>query len=163
MLDVCSGTGTIGLSVSKKCMQVLGIEMVASAVSDARRNAELNGLTEKCDFFTGKAEDIIDPVIVRAKSSNIIAVVDPPRAGLHQKVLFTLRKCDKIQTLIYVACNAKAAMKNFIDLARPTSLAFKGKPFIPIKMIPVDMFPHSPHFELIIVFARLSSVGSSQS
>lgn len=158
LLDVCSGTGTIGLSVSNRCSQVLGIEMVSSAVSDARRNAEINGLSEKCDFFTGKAEDITEPVIVRAKSDNIIAVVDPPRAGLHNKVLYTLRKCEKIETLIYVACNAKAAMKNFIDLARPTSNSFKGKPFLPTKLIPVDMFPNSPHFELIIVFKRMTSV-----
>lgn len=155
LLDVCSGTGTIGIAVSNKCSEVLGIEMVPSAVVDARKNAKLNGLSEKCTFFAGKAEDITELVIVRAKSQHIVAVVDPPRAGLHQKVLFTLRKCDKIQTLIYVACNAKAAMKNFIDLARPTSNAFKGKPFVPIKLIPVDMFPNSPHFELIIVFSRL--------
>lgn len=135
--------------------------MISAAVSDARRNAEINGLSDKCDFFAGKAEDITDPVIVRAKSENIIAVVDPPRAGLHQKVLFTLRKCEKIQTLIYVACNAQAAMKNFVDLTRPYSNAFKGKPFIPVKLIPVDMFPDSPHFELIIVFKRLSNVDSS--
>ncbi|ODN01495.1 tRNA (uracil-5-)-methyltransferase A [Orchesella cincta] len=158
LLDVCSGTGTIGLSLASKCSQVLGIEMVPSAVIDARKNAEINSLTEKCDFFAGKAEDITEPVIVRAKSQNIIAIVDPPRAGLHQKVLFTLRKCEKIQTLIYVACNAKAAMKNFIDLSRPSSNAFKGQPFIPVKLIPVDMFPNSPHFELIIVFSRLASV-----
>ncbi|CAL8113038.1 unnamed protein product [Orchesella dallaii] len=156
LLDVCSGTGTIGLSLANKCSQVLGIEMVPSAVEDARKNAEINSLTEKCDFFAGKAEDITDPVIVRAKSQNIVAIVDPPRAGLHQKVLFTLRKCDKIQTLIYVACNAKAAMKNFIDLSRPSSNAFRGQPFIPIKLIPVDMFPNSPHVELIIVFTRLA-------
>jgi tRNA (uracil-5-)-methyltransferase len=154
LLDVCCGTGTIGISVANKCGQVLGIEMVESAVQDARENAELNGLSHKCEFFAGKAEDIIDVVIGKAKFENIVAIVDPPRNGVHQRVLLLLRKCEKIKTLIYVSCDAKQAMKNFIDLARPPSKMYKGSPFHPKRIIPVDMFPHCHQTELVILFER---------
>lgn len=78
-MDVCCGTGTIGLCVAHKCDQVLGVEMVSSAVQDAKKNAEVNGLSEKCTFFAGKAEDLVDVVISNAKFKNIVAIVDPPR------------------------------------------------------------------------------------
>ena len=82
-----------------------------------------------------------------------MAIVDPPRAGLHPKAIFALRASD-IETLVYVSCDAKAAMSNFIDLGRMTSNAYKGEPFVPKKVIPVDLFPHTKHFELIILFER---------
>merc|ERR1712150_9732 len=55
---------------------------------------------------------------------------------------------------VYVSCDAKAAMNNFVDLGRLTSKAYKGDPFIPKRVIPVDLFPHTNHFELIIYFER---------
>lgn len=154
LLDLCCGTGTIGISVADKCGQVLGIEMVESAVQDARKNAELNGLSNKCEFFAGKAEDVLDLVIAKAKFENIVAVVDPPRSGLHQRVLLLLRKCEKIKTIIYVSCDARLAMRNFVDFTRPISKTYKGAPFFPKKMIPVDLFPHCHHSELVILFER---------
>jgi tRNA (uracil-5-)-methyltransferase len=158
LLDVCCGTGTIGISIANKCGQVLGIEVVESAVQDAKTNAELNGLSDKCQFFAGRAENIIDLVIGKAKFQNIVAIVDPPRSGLHQRVLMLLRKCEKIKYLIYVSCDARLAMKNFADLARPNSKAYKGAPFIPKKIIPVDLFPHCHQLELIILFERQYTV-----
>lgn len=148
------GTGTIGISVAAKCGQVLGIEMVESAVKDARQNAALNGLSEKCEFFAGKAEDIIDAVIGKAKFENIVAIVDPPRSGVHHRVLLLLRKCEKIKKIIYVSCDAKLAMKNFVDLSRPISKAYRGAPFLPQQIIPVDLFPQCTQAELIIYFER---------
>jgi len=160
VLDVCCGTGTIGICVAEKCNQVLGIEMVSSAVEDAKKNASLNKIdSEKCDFFAGKAEDIIDSVIMKAKYENIVAIVDPPRGGLHQRVLQLIRKCRQIKTLIYVSCDPKAATKNFVDLARPpTNKGYKGSPFIPTKLIPVDLFPHCTQSELILVLQRQEDI-----
>ena len=60
-----------------------------------------------------------------------------------------------IQTLVFISCDAKAASKNFVALARPTSNAFPGDPFMPRRAIPVDLFPHSGHFELVILFERM--------
>jgi hypothetical protein len=71
----------------------LGIEQLAQAVNDAKSNAENNGITN-CDFFVGKAEDTLSSVISRAVKEDILAVVDPPRAGLRKNfILLEFGKC----------------------------------------------------------------------
>ena len=60
-----------------------------------------------------------------------------------------------IRKLVYISCDAKNAMKNFVDLARPPSGQNRGDPFLPIKIIPVDLFPHTKGFELVIYFERV--------
>ncbi|XP_046593625.1 tRNA (uracil-5-)-methyltransferase homolog A [Neodiprion lecontei] len=155
VLDVCCGTGTIGISFSKYCGEVLGLEMIDDAIKDAKQNTLTNGITN-CEFFVGKAEDILSPVIQRATKHNLIAIVDPPRAGLHQRALITLRKAKRLHKLVYISCDPKAAIKNLIDLARPTSKQYQGEPLIPIKAVPVDMFPYTKHCELVIYLERFS-------
>ncbi|XP_024867257.1 tRNA (uracil-5-)-methyltransferase homolog A-like [Temnothorax curvispinosus] len=155
LLDVCCGTGTIGLCFSKHCGEVLGVEIIPDAIKDAKENAIKNDITN-CEFFVGKAEDILLPVIHRATKSNITAIVDPPRAGLHQKALLTLRKSRKLNRLVYISCDPRAAMRNLIDLARPSSKQYLGDPLVPVKAIAVDMFPHTKHCELILCLERLS-------
>lgn len=156
LIDICCGTGSIGLCLAKKCGQVLGLEMLAQAVDDARTNAENNNITN-CDFFVGKAEDILSSVMNRATKKDIVAIVDPPRAGLHQKALVQLRRTDKLNKLVFLSCDPKAAMKNFVDLSRPTSKTYYGAPLVPVRAVPVDMFPHTSHCELIVYFERLDS------
>ncbi|XP_014468217.1 PREDICTED: tRNA (uracil-5-)-methyltransferase homolog A-like isoform X1 [Dinoponera quadriceps] len=160
LLDVCCGTGTIGLCFSKHCGEVLGIEVIADAIKDAKENAIKNGVTN-CEFFVGRAEDILSPVIQRATRSNITAVVDPPRAGLHQKALLTLRKAKKLSRLVYISCDPRAATRNLVDLARPSSKQYLGEPLVPVKAIAVDMFPHTKHCELILCLERLSQAMKS--
>ncbi|XP_012063364.1 PREDICTED: tRNA (uracil-5-)-methyltransferase homolog A-like [Atta cephalotes] len=155
LLDVCCGTGTIGLCFSKYCGEVLGVEIIPDAIQDAKENAIKNEI-KNCEFFVGKAEDILLPVIQRTTKSNITAIVDPPRAGLHQKALLTLRKSKKLNRLVYISCDPRAAMRNLIDLARPSSKQYLGEPLVPIKAIAVDMFPHTKHCELILCLERLS-------
>ncbi|XP_011165546.1 tRNA (uracil-5-)-methyltransferase homolog A [Solenopsis invicta] len=155
LLDVCCGTGTIGLCFSKHCGEVLGVDIIPDAIKDAKENAIKNNI-KNCEFFVGKAEDILLPVIYRTTKSNIIAIVDPPRAGLHQKALLTLRKSKKLDRLVYISCDPHAATKNLIDLARPSSKQYLGDPLVPVKAIAVDMFPHTKHCELILCLERLS-------
>ncbi|XP_066594850.1 tRNA (uracil-5-)-methyltransferase homolog A-like [Prorops nasuta] len=155
VLDICCGTGTIGLSFSKYCGEVLGLEVVSDAIQDARQNAIENQI-ENCEFLLGKAEDILSAVIHRATKSSIIAVVDPPRAGLHQKALSTLRNMKKVNRIVYISCNPRAAMRNLVDFARPASKQYIGEPFVPVKAVAIDMFPHTNHCELIICLDRCS-------
>lgn len=154
LIDICCGTGSIGLCLAKKCGQVLGLELLAQAVNDAKSNAENNGVT-KCNFFVGKAEDSLSSVISRAVKEDILAVVDPPRAGLHQRALVQLRRTEKLRKLVFLSCDPKAAVKNFVDLSRPTSKMYHGAPLVPVCAVPVDMFPHTSHCELIIYFERV--------
>lgn len=140
LLDICCGTGTIGLAFSKYCGEVFGIEMIEDAIKDAKENVVANEVSN-CEFFVGKAEDVLSPVIRRTTKPDIIAVVDPPRAGLHQRALLTMRKAKKLSRLIYISCDPRAAAKNLVDLARPVSKQYTGEPMVPIKAIAVDMFP----------------------
>ncbi|XP_053981431.1 tRNA (uracil-5-)-methyltransferase homolog A-like [Hylaeus volcanicus] len=155
LLDICCGTGTIGLVFSKHCGEVFGLEMVEDAIKDARENVVANNVTN-CEFFVGKAEDILSPVIQRTTKPDIIAVVDPPRAGLHQRALLTLRKAKKLSRLVYVSCDPRAAARNLVDLARPTSKQYIGEPLVPVKAVAVDMFPYTKHCELVLCLERLS-------
>ena len=154
LVDVCCGTGTIGLCLADKVKNVVGVDIVADAIRDAQRNAELNGVTN-CAYFTGKAEDILQNILRDIDNKDIVAIVDPPRAGLHQKALRAIRSTLAIRRLVYISCDAKNAMKNFVDLSRPPSKTALGDPFLPVKIIPVDLFPHSKGFELVILFERI--------
>ncbi|CAG9773523.1 unnamed protein product [Ceutorhynchus assimilis] len=153
MLDVCCGTGTIGLCFAKYCGQILGLEIVPQAIVDAKENAIANNITNS-EFFTGKAEDILGSVCYNSKHEDVFAVVDPPRAGLHQKAIHQLRKIKKINRLIYISCNPKLATKNFVDLGRPESKYMHGDFYVPVKAVAVDLFPHTQHYELVISFKR---------
>ncbi|GFR77358.1 tRNA (Uracil-5-)-methyltransferase homolog A-like [Elysia marginata] len=89
VLDVCCGTGTIGLTMAKRVKEVIGIEMCAQAVEDAKANAALNGV-ENTTYYCKKVEDIIQSILSSLESTNpqgdVVAVVDPPRAGLQKAV-----------------------------------------------------------------------------
>ncbi|XP_065282119.2 tRNA (uracil-5-)-methyltransferase homolog A-like [Dermacentor albipictus] len=156
LLDICCGTGTIGLSLASKVKKVYGVEVCRRAVQNAKRNAELNGI-KNASFVQGKAEDVIQDVIRSVGGSEeIVAIVDPPRQGLHNKVLRTLRWTASIKKLVYVSCNPEGALQNFLDLARAASNNYRGDPFVLTKAVPVDMFPHTPHTELVLLMERLS-------
>ncbi|XP_043571360.1 tRNA (uracil-5-)-methyltransferase homolog A isoform X4 [Chiloscyllium plagiosum] len=98
----------------QRVKKVIGIEMCQEAIEDAKVNAELNGLSN-VEFLCGKAEDLFPTVINSLTSQNLVAVVDPPRAGLHSRVVLAIRRAEHLKSLIYVACNARAAMNNFVE------------------------------------------------
>ncbi|KAJ7309693.1 hypothetical protein JRQ81_007753 [Phrynocephalus forsythii] len=154
VLDVCCGTGTIGISLAKKVKKVIGIELCQEAVEDAKANAELNGLSN-VEFRCGKAEDLVPHLVNSLALENSVTIVDPPRAGLHSKVILAIRKAEQLKKLIYVSCNPRAAKNNFVDLCRAPSNRVKGNAFRPVKAMAVDLFPHTMHYELLIFFERI--------
>nr|CAD7399028.1 unnamed protein product [Timema cristinae] len=178
LVDICCGTGSIGLTLSKYCGQVLGLELSTEAVSDAKTNAVNNNVTN-CEFFAGRAEVIISSILNRATKKDVIAVVDPPRAGLRESTvlavyrisklesmkldgrdrnaLVQLRRIENLTKLVFLSCDPKAAMKNFVSLALPSSKTYRGAPWVPIRAVAVDMFPHTAHCELVVYFERLHS------
>lgn len=115
-LDVCCGTGTIGLTLAKRVKTVIGVEMVTQAVEDARYNATANGVEyyfkiltyiRNAEFVAGKAEDVLNKTLetyMTDENTKVIAIVDPPRSGLHNKVIKAIRACKLIDRLIYVSC-----------------------------------------------------------
>ncbi|KAJ3207110.1 tRNA methyltransferase 2 [Dinochytrium kinnereticum] len=196
LLDLCCGTGTIGITMASKVKKVIGIEMVKEAVMDARVNAERNGVSNVV-YFDQKVEDAIkvvlggyggsaaggkrieegkkaeeekkgdeekkeeEEVVLEIKEplvqsgDVVVAVLDPPRTGVHPSVVKAVRACEGIDRIIYVSCDFKQAMGNIIDFCRPSSNKFKGKPFRPLQAFPFDLFPHTTHCELIIELRRV--------
>ncbi|NXC15070.1 TRM2A methyltransferase, partial [Corythaeola cristata] len=154
VLDICCGTGTIGISLAKKVKKVIGIELCQEAVQDAKVNAQINELNN-IEFHCGKAEDIVPSLINVLAPQNLITIVDPPRAGLHSKVILAIRRAEHLKKLIYVSCNPRAAMNNFVDLCRAPSNRVKGASFRPVKAMAVDLFPQTRHCELLILFERV--------
>ncbi|KAM5226350.1 tRNA (uracil-5-)-methyltransferase homolog A isoform 4-T4 [Hipposideros larvatus] len=156
VLDVCCGTGTIGLALARKVKRVIGIELCQEAVEDARVNARNNELNN-VEFHCGRAEDLVPAVVSRLASQQLVAILDPPRAGLHSKVILAIRRAENLKRLLYVSCNPRAAMGNFVDLCRAPSNRVKGTPFRPVKAVAVDLFPQTPHCEMLILFERVEN------
>ena len=155
VLDVCCGTGTIGLSVAPRVANVVGLELVEAAVEDAKRNAERNNIPN-ASFVAGKAEAQIKAQIAGLGNNPVVAIVDPPRSGLHPKVGKALRDARGIDRLVYVSCNPKAFVNESERLsAWSNSKAKMSPPFVPILCAPVDMFPHTAHTELVTLFRRV--------
>lgn len=161
VLDIGCGTGTIGLSVASQVSFVVGIDIVSSAVEDARKNAELNKI-ENVLFFAGKAEDLVGEAMSILKSKlrdlgdgvEIVAIVDPPRVGFNSSFIKFIR-ASTIQKIIYIACDAQAN-ENLVALCRPPSKAYKGDPFVPTRAKAFDLFPHTKFCELVLVYERLT-------
>ncbi|XP_056180919.1 tRNA (uracil-5-)-methyltransferase homolog A isoform X2 [Falco biarmicus] len=160
VLDICCGTGTIGISLAKKVKKVIGIELCQEAVQDAKVNAQINELSN-IEFHCGKAEDIVPSLINILSPQNLVTIVDPPRAGLHSKVILAIRRAEHLKKLIYVSCNPRAAMNNFVDLCRAPSNRVKGASFRPVKAVAVDLFPQTRHCELLILFERVEYANGS--
>lgn len=161
VLDICCGTGTIGISMANKVNQVIGVELCEQAVEDAKQNARLNGIYNT-RYHCGKAEDLITNIMKSLHTNDVVAVLDPPRAGIHPKVIHAIRKCPFLTKLVYVSCNPRAATNNFVDLTRRMSRKTKGEPYKPVKAIPLDLFPHTKHCEMIILFERELPKNSGQ-
>lgn len=156
IMDVCCGTGTIGLCFAKHCKNVYGMELVEEAIEAAKMNASLNQI-ENATFKAGNADDLIYSIIKKADidpEGQVVAIVDPPRAGLMTKSIQQLRNTEKIKRLIYISCSPTQALKNFVDLAKNCSKTMKGAPFVLKSIVPVDLFPHTNHCELVLLFER---------
>lgn len=147
ILDLYCGTGSIGLSFLKagKGDGVMGIEIVPDAITDAVRNAKVNGLSEQSYFVSGKAEDLVstDQYVSERLEKIKLVVVDPPRDGLHKSVVEFLLKLKRHHdfTLLYISCNP-------VTMARDLQLLL-GEYYGLRSLQPVDMFPHTHHVEMV--------------
>jgi len=144
VVDLYSGTGAISLLLAGRARWVYGIELAQAAVDDAVRNAKANGVLN-CTFLAGEVRFVLPELIKRGIRSEVV-VADPPRAGFHPKALralLTLRP-DRI---VYVSCNPSTLARDLVELARG------GYRIDPVQ--PIDMFPHTPHIEVVTRLERL--------
>lgn len=136
VLDLYCGTGTIGLSMAKKAAQVIGVEIVAPAVEDARRNAEENHI-KNARFLCADAAE----AAVQLKSEGVrpdVVILDPPRKGCDAALLETVAGMSPAR-VVYVSCDPATLAR---DLGRFAELGYETK-----EVTPVDMFPRTPHVE----------------
>lgn len=141
--DIYSGIGTITLFAAKKFELVIGIEEVDDAVEDAKKNGRKNGV-DNAFFVCGRAERVIHQALARwGKPSAII--LDPPRGGAEQQVLEAIVRADP-ERVVYVSCNPSTLARDLIYLTE--------NGFAVNKVIPVDMFPMTPHVECVAVLRR---------
>ncbi|XP_073216920.1 tRNA (uracil-5-)-methyltransferase homolog B isoform X1 [Lepidochelys kempii] len=157
LLDVCCGTGAIGLCLACQAHKVVGVEVVEQAVEDAKWNATFNGVSN-CGYHSGKAETVLLQFLMSREDDRLlVAVVNPFRAGLHYRVVQAIQNCEAIRTLIYVSCKPeREAMRNFLEFCCPPDSGKKlvREPSAPLLAVPVDMFPQTMHCELVILFTR---------
>ena len=143
VLDLYAGTGAISLLLARRCRRVFGIEVAPAAVADAVRNAEINGITN-CTFLAGEVRFVLPELISRGVSADV-AVCDPPRAGFHPKALAALATLAPGR-IVYVSCNPATLARDVGDLARS---GYRVE-----WVQPVDMFPHTPHIEVVAHLTR---------
>lgn len=132
LLDLYCGTGLFGICLADAATKIVGVEIDADAIEMARENARKNGVLN-AEYHAAKAESLI-----WEKERPDAVIVDPPRAGLHPKVVKTLLE-RRPERLVYVSCNYESFAREWAALGAAYDLA---------RIEAVDLFPHSPHVEL---------------
>jgi 23S rRNA (uracil1939-C5)-methyltransferase len=144
VFDLFSGIGTIGLSLAARAREVVGVEIVEPAVADAIENARLNDIVN-ARFFAGDIRLAMRELVETAGRPDLV-LVDPPRAGLSQKVVRRIVEAQPSR-IVYVSCN-------------PTTLAPNAAQMVEagyrlVRVRPVDMFPQTPHIESVALLERV--------
>ncbi len=137
--DLYAGTGTISLFLAQKARQVIGFELVESAVKDAEKNATDHGI-KNASFVGG---DLLKELMKVNPKPDVI-VTDPPRAGMHEKVVEYLNALSP-ERIVYVSCNPTTLSRD---------LAILEKKYTIDEVQPVDMFPHTYHIETVVKLSR---------
>ncbi|MEK5428805.1 23S rRNA (uracil(1939)-C(5))-methyltransferase RlmD [Cytobacillus sp. FSL R7-0680] len=138
VIDAYCGIGTISLFLAQKAKSVFGVEIVPEAIEDAKRNAELNNITN-ANFAVGKAEEVIPAWYEKGHKADVL-VVDPPRKGCDEALLQTIIDM-KPKKVVYVSCNPGT-------LARDLRVLEDGG-YRTVEVQPVDMFPQTMHVECV--------------
>jgi len=141
--DLFCGIGTIGLSLAQRAGEVWGLEIVEDAVADAIANARLNEI-DNVHFFAGDVRLALRELVERAQRPDVL-VVDPPRAGLSQKIVRRIIEAAP-KRIVYVSCNPTTLAPNAAQLVE-AGYALR-------RVRPVDMFPQTPHIECVALLER---------
>lgn len=154
LVDVCCGTGVIGLALSRHVHKLIGLDIEESAILDAKKNAERNGI-QNAEFIAGSAESVLPGILERYNSTeyNVICIVDPPREGLHKKALMALRDCESLKRVVYVSCNPESLVSDAKKHLFNNDMR-KSPIFHPKVWFGVDMFPHTDRVELVMLMER---------
>ncbi len=138
--DLYTGTGTIANFVARNARKVIGIEYVPEAIEDAKVNSEINGIGNT-EFYAGDMKDILTDDFIAANGRPDVIITDPPRAGMHPDVVQTIIRTGA-KRIVYVSCNPATQARDLALLDQ----------YYKVKAVqPVDMFPHTPHVENVVL------------
>ncbi len=137
--DLYTGTGTIAQFLAGMCHKVVGVEYVEEAIIDARENAHINGF-DNCTFYAGDMAKVLNDDFVSQNGSPDVVITDPPRAGMHEKVVEQLLTIGA-RRIVYVSCNPATQARDLALLSQRYNIG---------RIQPVDMFPHTQHVENVV-------------
>lgn len=138
--DLYCGTGSIGIFVSPKAKKIIGVEVVADAIEDAKKNAAANQIYH-AHFFAGDVIKVCNDEFFREHGRPDVVITDPPRAGMHEKLVIKLLQMAAPR-IVYVSCNTATLARDINLLSEKYNIE---------KIQPVDMFPHTHHIECVVL------------
>jgi 23S rRNA (uracil1939-C5)-methyltransferase len=141
--DLYTGTGTIGLFLSRQAGKVVGIEYIEEAIQDARENARLNHI-ENAQFFCGDIKDLLTKDFILQHGHPDVLITDPPRAGMHRDVVNVIRSVAPAR-IVYVSCNPSTQARD---------MHWLGEQYRVLEIQPFDMFPQTYHVENIVLMEK---------
>ncbi|MGI9547056.1 MAG: 23S rRNA (uracil(1939)-C(5))-methyltransferase RlmD [Flavobacteriaceae bacterium] len=141
--DLYTGTGTIALYLARQAKRIIGIDAVPDAIRSADYNANQNNINNT-SFFSGDMKDIFNESLVAENGSPDIVITDPPRDGMHKKVVAQILKIEPPK-IIYVSCNSATQARD---------LALMKEVYEIKKIQPVDMFPQTHHVENVVLLEK---------
>lgn len=148
--DLYTGTGTIANFVARDSREVIGIEYVPEAIEDAKVNSQINNIGNT-QFYAGDMKDILTDDFVARHGHPDVIITDPPRAGMHSDVIKVILNTAP-DRIVYVSCNPATQARD---------LALLDSDYKVVAVQPVDMFPHTPHVEnVVLLHKRTQSLNS---
>ena len=143
VIDAYCGTGTIGLFAAEHAKQVVGVELNADAVKDARENAKLNG-AKNIRFVCADAGEFMREAAAHGESADVV-LMDPPRAGSDRAFLSSVLTLSP-KRIVYISCNPETQQRDLLFLCKN---GYQVR-----KIQPVDMFPHTSHVETVVLLSH---------
>lgn len=137
--DLYCGTGSIGIFLSRQAGKIIGVEVIAEAIEDAKENAALNQISHAA-FFAGDVIEVCNDTFFAQHGRPDVIITDPPRAGMHEQLVQKLLAMEA-PLIVYVSCNPATQARD---------LALLDAKYAVTRVRPVDMFPHTHHIENVV-------------
>jgi 23S rRNA (uracil1939-C5)-methyltransferase len=137
--DLYCGTGSIGIFVSGQAKKIIGVDVIAEAIEDAKENAAVNNI-QHAAFFAGDVIDVCNDAFFNQHGKPDVIITDPPRVGMHEKLVRKILMMAA-PTVVYVSCNPATQARD---------LQLLDEKYTVTKIQPVDMFPHTHHIENVV-------------
>jgi 23S rRNA (uracil1939-C5)-methyltransferase len=138
--DLYCGTGSIGIFLSRQSKKIIGVDIIEASIKDAKENALLNNI-HHAEFFAGDVMEVCNDAFFSEHGRADIIISDPPRAGMHGKLIIKLLEIAAPK-IVYVSCNVATQARDINLLSEKYTVE---------KIQPLDMFPHTHHIECVVL------------